>query len=64
MWSVTDLGFDDPVHNCLHGFHFVALDDPFEVLRAMFEGLRHCDVQVVVGLLSSQILYEHDILMN
>lgn len=53
---MTHLRFDDPVHDRLHGFHFVTLHHSFEVLRAMFEGLRHRDVQVVVGLLSSQIL--------
>lgn len=54
--SAPHLSFDYPVHDGLHGFHLVTLHDSFEVLRAMFEGLRDRDVQVVVGLLSSQVL--------
>lgn len=50
------LSLDDPVHDGLHGFHLVTLHDSFEVLRAVLEGLRDGDVQVVVGLLSSQVL--------
>lgn len=56
-WNASDLSFDYPVHDRLHGFRLVTLYDSFEVLRAMLEGLCHCDVQVVVSLLSSQILH-------
>lgn len=49
--------FHDPVHNRLHGFHFVALHDSFKVLGTMLQRLRHRNVQVVVGLLSSQVLH-------
>lgn len=56
MCSESHLSFDYPVHYGLHGFHLVALHDSFKVLRAMFQSLGHRDVQVVVRLLSSQVL--------
>lgn len=52
----SHLGLDDPVHDGFHGFRLVTLHYSFEVLRAVLEGLRDGDVQVVVGLLSSQVL--------
>lgn len=52
--------FHYPVHNRLHGFHFVALHDSFKVLGTMLQRLRHRDVQVVVGLLSSQVLHRNN----
>ena len=57
VWKKSHFSFDYSVHNGLHRLHFVALHDSFEVLRAMFQSLRHCDVQVVVRLLSSQVLW-------
>jgi len=54
--SESHFSFDDSVHDGLHRFHFMALHDSFEVLRAVFESLRHRDVQVIVRLLGSQVL--------
>lgn len=56
-FSKPHFSFDYPVHNGLHRFHFVALHDSFEVLRAMLQSLCHRDVQVVVRLLSRQVLH-------
>lgn len=57
---VSHFCFDYSVHNGLHRFHFVALNDSFKVLRAMFQGLRHADVQVIVRLLCSQVLQQRE----
>lgn len=56
MASTSHFSFDDSVHDGLHRFRLMALHDSLEVLGAVFQSLRHRDVQVVVRLLSSQVL--------
>lgn len=53
------LRFDDSVHYCLQGLVPTALHNPLKVLWAVQESLGHGDVQIIVGLFSSQVLHTH-----
>lgn len=60
----SHLCFDDSVHYCLQGLVPMALHNPLKVLWAVQESLSHCDVQIIVGLFSSQVLHTPTTLMK
>lgn len=51
------LSFDDALNDGVQGFVRVALDHPLDETRAPAGGLLHGHVQVVVGLLGSEVLW-------
>ena len=58
----THLLLGDAANDVLHGFVWVAGDDTLQADAALLQCLPHTDVQVVVGLLSCQVLWERSLL--
>lgn len=42
--KISYLSFNYPIYNGLQGFQLTALHNTFKILRAVLEGLCHCDV--------------------